>query len=241
MSEYKYKIEDFSFANYNRKAIKVYDSAETKKEGVSQIIHDAVNDFLSKNKDIDYFGLYYYPTYEDYEHAIQLCYFLEINKKVKEIDFKNIEEINKRLVWNKDFKFFSKLYMSEKTPNFYQLNNVKGVRCFLEHVYPILLDLENIRNLDEISEGTFFYSLLEDWIFQAEKIDFGMGKLNDIIEKDFMGLVTNLSNIKIYCLSNERSQDNRRKYTFKQQLEMAIKNFDKSIEKLNDFINKSLK
>ena len=56
--------------------------------------------FFSKNKDVNYFGAYYHPTYEDYEHAILLCYFLENKEDVKNIDYTKKEEItNFQINW----------------------------------------------------------------------------------------------------------------------------------------------
>ena len=55
MSKFEYMIEDFSFANYNRVAIKIFNSAETNKEAVLQIILEAVRNFFLENNEISKF------------------------------------------------------------------------------------------------------------------------------------------------------------------------------------------
>ena len=102
MSKYnEYLIEDLSYSIFNIKKLEIYGHRIFEINEVIRKTSNAVKEFLSINKDVDYLVVYYYPTWKDLESNIALCY-LVLNENIDLSDNTICENIR----WNEEYNSF---------------------------------------------------------------------------------------------------------------------------------------
>jgi len=107
MSKYnEYLIEDLSYSIFNIKKLEICGNYIFEINEVIRKTRNAVEEFLNKNKDVDYLLVYYYPTQKDMENDIPLCYLL-LNKDIKHNDLLELK-ICEKIRWNEEYDGFVK-------------------------------------------------------------------------------------------------------------------------------------
>ena len=170
MSKYNQCLmEDISYSNLNIKKLEIYGDYIFEKNKIIKNMKNAIKEFLNSNKDVDYLVAYYYPTQEDRENNVALCY-LKLNEAVKNMDLTD-EEFCKQLLWNEYYDFFSKTMNGKTLFDAKLVNEINKILQVVDESYFILYKLWMIINYGDNSEFSNALGILEQWLIRAETIN----------------------------------------------------------------------
>jgi len=133
MSKYnEYLIEDLSYSIFNIKKLEIYGHRIFEINEVIKKTNNAVKEFLSITKDVDYLIVYYYPTWKDLESNMALCH-LVLTENIKNIDLSD-NKICENIRWNKEYDSFDGFVKEKHHPIIRSLR--KLIRC-MDFLYKI--------------------------------------------------------------------------------------------------------
>lgn len=240
----EYLIEDMSYSIFNIKKVEIYGHYISEKDEVIRKTKNAVKEFLNTNTDVDYLVAYYYPTREDINNNVALCY-LKLDEDIKNMDLTD-EEFYKKIMWNEYYDFFSDA-VKEKTSSDHKLfKEANKMLQMVEEAYFILYNLWMAVNYKNFSELDGFYECLEKWLIRAENIDKYYWKLKFIVNDDFITLVRYMNNIFYHCcipdIGKNTKGENKRQRIFNHEIANAMDKFEVIHQQLtNSIINYPVK
>jgi len=237
----EYLVEDRSYSIFNMKILKICGKLELNEKEIIKKIRNALKEFLSKSKDVDYLIVYYFPTHEDMENNAVLC-FLVFDENIKDIDLSD-EGIFKKLEWNEDYGFFSDIVKDNISYDYKLVKEANTMLQIMEEAYFILYDLDMTANYKKASDLEGFYERLEDWIIKAERVDKDHSEMENTVNDDFANFVRHMSNILYCCLSDfikNTKDEKERQWIFNHELKNARDKFEIIHHQLTYLIRKSL-
>ena len=222
-----YIVKEIFSSVANMKVLKIYGNLEFNEHAIIHKIWNVTQDFLVKNKDVDYLIVYYFPSYEDMENNAALCFFtLEENIDVSVV---NIETIEKNLRWNEDYGFFSAILKNKISLDNQLVNEASSMLQIIEDAYFILYELEMTQLYKTFTGFETYYEILEHWIMKAETFNNTHGELERTVTTDLKTLIRHMSNIFYCCLSSigKNLQDDKDKqWIFNHELANAKDKFE---------------
>lgn len=228
MSKYnEYLVDSISHTCLNMNILKIASNFELNKNNIIRMTGHAVRDFLNKNKNVDYLIAYYYPTQEDLENNIAICY-LKLAENIKNIDLSD-KEIYKKLRWNEDYGFFSGIVKKKTSSNYRLVNEANKLLQIIEEAYLFLYDLWITTRDRKIIVTNDFNRYLEHWIYRAEHSKNVHIEMEHILKNDFMSLIRHVSNILYCCLSEiqiKTKDVETRRWIFETELANAIDKYE---------------
>jgi hypothetical protein len=242
MSKYnEYFIEDLSYSNFDIKKLGIYGGYIFDKNEIIKKMRSAIKEFLTSNKDVDYLVAYYYPTYEDMNNNIALCY-LKLNRDIKNIDLTD-EKFYQKILWNEYYDILSDSKKVKILSYYNLLNEASEMLQVVEESYFILYELWMTINYKNLSDLDDLHESLERWLIRAEHINKFCWELKPIVDYNFMYLIRHMNNIFYYCCIPDHSEgvkgENKRQRIFNNEIANAMDKFEVIHQQLKNFIEKN--
>ncbi len=233
-------IEDLSHSNFDIKKLRICGDYIFDKNEIIRKVRGAVKEYLTSNNGVDYLVAYYYPTHEDMNNNIALCYLKLVG------DIKNMGLIDKKfcqkLLWNEYYEFLSDSKKAKRVSYYNLRNEASKMLQAVDEAYFILYELWMTVNYRSLSELDGFHECLERWLIGAGHINKFYREMKPIVNYNFLSLIWCMNNIFYYCcipgLSEGIKGENKRQQVFDNEIANARDEFEVVHQQLTNFIEK---